>query len=314
MKLSVITPVYNRADCILRCLESVSRQKRCGCDVQHVVVDDGSTDRTTEILRDYAATHPHVKPIFFNKNRGTNAGRNAAIANASGEYCVILDSDDYFTPDAVDVILSVMENNPEYRYYMFTRDDRTEEFDRVYGKGSYVEFEYVDALTGKVKGDYIHVIPRVILQKYPFDEEIRIYESLIIQQIYRDVGKMLFCNKTVVIAERDRPDSVTLHSVRVCKQAIEHKLQAAIYEIKLFGQDYIDFGLRDTLDGFYFEAADNSLLLGKYVECNGFLKNIKRKKKFLLWIISRLHLAPLYRFALRLYLKNKYSYSTIVNP
>ena len=164
MKLSVITPVYNRADCVLRCLESVALQIGCGRNIEHVVVDDGSKDNTAELIRTFADGKPHVKTVFFDQNRGTNAARNAAVSQATGDYCVILDSDDYFTPDACDVILNAIESFHDARYFMFTRDDRTEEFDSRYGQGAIVRYGYSDVLNGEVAGDYIHVIPRNLLE------------------------------------------------------------------------------------------------------------------------------------------------------
>ena len=101
MKISVITPVYNRADCILRCLDSVTAQRCATCEIEHVVVDDGSTDRTYELISDYAGSHNHVKVVRFDSNRGTNAGRNAAIKAATGDFVIILDSDDMMMPGAL---------------------------------------------------------------------------------------------------------------------------------------------------------------------------------------------------------------------
>ena len=91
MKYSIITPVYNRADCVARCLDSVIRNLQWGVELEHIVVDDGSHDETPKIVQNYADKHPHIKFIPFSQNRGTNAARNAAIAAATGEYCIILD-------------------------------------------------------------------------------------------------------------------------------------------------------------------------------------------------------------------------------
>lgn len=54
MKYSIITPVYNREDCIARCLESVVRNLKPGIEIEHIVVDDGSHDKTAEVVREYA--------------------------------------------------------------------------------------------------------------------------------------------------------------------------------------------------------------------------------------------------------------------
>lgn len=306
MKLSVITPVYNRADCILRCLESVASQNGCGRNIEHVVVDDGSSDNTAELIRSFAADKPHVRTVFFDRNRGTNAARNAAVRQATGDYCVILDSDDYFTPDACDVILNAMESFHDARYFMFTRDDRTEEFDNLYGAGSIVRYNYRDVLNGKVVGDYIHVIPRNLLEKYPFDEGLMIYESLFIQQIYREVGEMVFENKTIVIAERNRSDSVTWNTLRTSEKAISRKLQAALMELELFGDDYLGIGDRKYVDGLYFNIVDNAVLMSNYGLAKKYISALAGWRKFLMRMIVIGRLRPIYSRCLNRYLKFKY--------
>lgn len=78
---SIITPVYNRADCIMRCMQSVEKSMQSligGGNVEHVIVDDGSLDSTASIVEDYAKQHPHVVSVKFPQNRGTNAARNEA--------------------------------------------------------------------------------------------------------------------------------------------------------------------------------------------------------------------------------------------
>lgn len=306
MKLSIITPVYNRADCILRCLASVASQNGCGSVIEHVVVDDGSTDNTAGLVRDFAAKHPHVRTVFFDRNRGTNAARNAAVRHASGDYCVILDSDDYFTPDACAVILKAIESTHDARYFMFTRDDRTEEFDRLYGAGTVVRYSYRDVLNGKVTGDYIHVIPRSMLEKYPFDEDLKIYESLIIQQIYREVGEMVFENKTIVIAERNRSDSVTWNTLRTNEKAISRKLQAAVKELELFGDDYLCAGNREYVDGLYFNIVDNAVLTGDYGLAKKYIPSLTGWRKSLMNMIVIGRLGPIYKNCLNKYLNFKY--------
>ena len=81
MKYSIITPVFNREDCVARCLDSVVENLKWGIELEHIVVDDGSHDSTANIVQRYAMKYPHIHFIKFDKNRGTNAARNAAIAS-----------------------------------------------------------------------------------------------------------------------------------------------------------------------------------------------------------------------------------------
>lgn len=84
---SIITPVYNRADCIMRCMESVAKsiqKSKMGGQVEHIVVDDGSSDATCDIVKKYTENHSYVVFVKFPQNRGTNAARNEAVRRARG--------------------------------------------------------------------------------------------------------------------------------------------------------------------------------------------------------------------------------------
>ena len=72
-----------------------------GISIEQIVVDDGSNDNTSQIVWQYAENHHWIRFIPLPENRGTNAARNAAIVAAKGEWCVLLDSDDYFMPTAL---------------------------------------------------------------------------------------------------------------------------------------------------------------------------------------------------------------------
>ncbi len=110
--LSIITPVYNRADCLEACLESVTAQSG-EIPVEHVVVDDGSTDDTYAILDRYAAAHPSVRALKLDRNRGTNAARNAAVRAAKGKWIMILDSDDTLAPGALAAVKEAIARHPD---------------------------------------------------------------------------------------------------------------------------------------------------------------------------------------------------------
>ncbi|HLK92825.1 MAG TPA: glycosyltransferase family 2 protein [Polyangia bacterium] len=93
-EVSVIVPTYNRAGLIGGALDSVLGQTYPRCHA--VVVDDGSTDDTAQVLARYAA-NPRVQ-ILRQRNRGVAAARNAALAAATGAYVAFLDSDDVWYP------------------------------------------------------------------------------------------------------------------------------------------------------------------------------------------------------------------------
>ena len=96
VKYSVIIPVYNREKTLPRCLDSLLAQPRS--DVQIIVVDDGSTDGTGQILREYAEKYPAVQ-YLYKENGGVSSARNLGLDHVRGTYVSFVDSDDYVLED-----------------------------------------------------------------------------------------------------------------------------------------------------------------------------------------------------------------------
>lgn len=87
--ISVIIPVYNSANYISRCVESVLDQTYCNW--QMILVDDGSKDKSLEICQKYANEDNRIN-VIHQENAGPGIARNAGIAKASGNYVVFIDS------------------------------------------------------------------------------------------------------------------------------------------------------------------------------------------------------------------------------
>ena len=96
MLFSVCIPVYNTAKYLDECLQSVLRQTEK--DYEIVLVDDGSTDDSGRICDRYAAEYPNIRAIH-KENEGLMMTRRRGFAEARGEYCICLDSDDYWLSD-----------------------------------------------------------------------------------------------------------------------------------------------------------------------------------------------------------------------
>ena len=98
-KVSVIIPVYNVEKYVAECLDSVLAQTFR--DIEVLVLIDGSTDRSEEIVRNYAEQDSRIK-IYRHENRGLGPTRNRGITLASGEYLAFVDSDDTIAPDMIE--------------------------------------------------------------------------------------------------------------------------------------------------------------------------------------------------------------------
>lgn len=92
--LTYIVPVYNTERYLSRCLNSIVNQGLADDEYEVLVVDDGSTDGSLDILKAFALEHPSVR-ILSQPNAGVSAARNLALDHARGEYIQFVDSDDY---------------------------------------------------------------------------------------------------------------------------------------------------------------------------------------------------------------------------
>ena len=102
--LSIIVPVYNAAEYLPGCLNSMLDQELNKSDYEIVCVDDGSTDDSLEILNDYAKRFPNIKP-YHKENGGVSSTRNFAIEKSQGEYLMFVDSDDFICKNSIKSIV-----------------------------------------------------------------------------------------------------------------------------------------------------------------------------------------------------------------
>lgn len=108
--VSVIIPTYNRAHYLGEAIESILNQDIRDCRIEIIVVDDGSTDNTKEILGKFGNSVRYI----FQDHRGAGAARNRGIAEATGEWISFLDSDDRWLPDKLTLQFKVLDAVPGY--------------------------------------------------------------------------------------------------------------------------------------------------------------------------------------------------------
>ena len=107
MKLSVLMPVYNERKTLAEIVSRVLNQRIDGIDsLDLVIVDDASTDGSTEIIEQLARTHLQIKPILQKKNQGKGAAIRKAIDAASGEIAIIQDADLEYDPNDFRIVLT----------------------------------------------------------------------------------------------------------------------------------------------------------------------------------------------------------------
>lgn len=106
-KISVIIPVYNVETYLSKCIESVLHQTYS--DFELLLIDDGSTDNSGSICDMYKEKDNRIR-VFHKKNEGVSKARNLALDNASGEFVIFVDSDDWIEPSTFELVLKQLEN------------------------------------------------------------------------------------------------------------------------------------------------------------------------------------------------------------
>lgn len=109
--VSVLMPAYNREQYIGEAIESIIAQTYQYWEL--IIVDDGSTDRTAEIVRNYQAQDARIVLHQFPENKGIPFARNQCLVLAKGKYLANLDSDDIALPQRLEIQVKFMEENPE---------------------------------------------------------------------------------------------------------------------------------------------------------------------------------------------------------
>ena len=108
--VTIAMPIYNVAPYVEKSLLSALNQTFV--DIEYLLVDDKGTDESMDIVHRIISMHPrgkNVRIIDQKYNQGTAAARNVMVANATGEYLFIMDSDDVISPDCIDILYQKMK-------------------------------------------------------------------------------------------------------------------------------------------------------------------------------------------------------------
>lgn len=201
--ITVFTPTYNRKEELKRLYKSLVDQEYK--DFEWVIVDDGSTDNTENVVKEFIKENLIKINYFKQENQGKSLAHNKGVELAKGDYFVGIDSDDYFTNDALKTVayyLEKIENNNEIcglgflNYKMntdniigskFPEDEFEETYYNIYNKYN-------------VQGDKELTFKTDIIKKFPFpkiENEKFVPESLVFNRISKEY-KFLFINKAII--------------------------------------------------------------------------------------------------------------------
>ncbi len=123
MRFSVVIPVYNVAEYLRGCIDSVLANDCSNCEI--ILVDDGCTDGICPTICDeYAANHPGLIRVIHQENQGLGGARNTGLEAAKGEYLFFVDSDDSIAPESLQVLSEAVEATHAdiYSFHMCSHD------------------------------------------------------------------------------------------------------------------------------------------------------------------------------------------------
>ncbi|MDO5848655.1 MAG: glycosyltransferase family 2 protein [Methanobrevibacter sp.] len=110
-QISVVIPVYNQEKYLKECLDSVVNQTIGIENIEVIAVNDKSTDKSLDILNEYANKYPSFKIISHEENKGAGAAKNTGIKHVTSDYLTFLDSDDFLEKDALKSSLNLIKDN-----------------------------------------------------------------------------------------------------------------------------------------------------------------------------------------------------------
>lgn len=208
----IIIPVYNVEKYLEQCIQSILAQET-KYTFQAVFVNDGSTDRSGEILK-RCIPMPHV--FVSTKNQGVAAARNLALQNITGRYVMFLDSDDYLSPNAIEELVNVADEKSA---------------DIV--EGGHAFFDANGVIEVNTHGNTIHEISHQNLYGFPYGKVIRsnllktfcfpqgyIFEDTVMATLLHPSARIIVSDPAIVYNYRDNHSGIT-HSSKVRKEAID---------------------------------------------------------------------------------------------
>lgn len=209
MRFTVFTPTYNRSHLLPRLYESLKRQTFT--DFEWVIVDDGSSDGTEELVSGYI-DEKNGFPIIYKhtENGGKPKAVNLGVTLARGELFIILDSDDYLTDDSLEIIDRMEKTIPQEEKAKFAGVCGLKGYESgdVIGKSfegcGFLDCTNLERIKNGILGDKSEALYTEVMKKYPFpifEGEKFITESIILDRMAHDGLKMRYFNQVTMICE-----------------------------------------------------------------------------------------------------------------
>ena len=206
-KITVFTPTYNRGYIIKNLYDSLKKQTIK--DFEWIVIDDGSTDNTTNLFNEWINENNEFEIKYFKiKNGGKHRAINKGIDIADGELFFIVDSDDYLIEEAIEKILkwykTVEKSSENFVGVAGLRGYTNKKYIGKTFKGVYLDATSLERFKFNILGDKAEVFKTDVIKKYKFPEiegEKFISESIVWFRIADDDYKIRWFNEVIYIGD-----------------------------------------------------------------------------------------------------------------
>lgn len=175
-RVTVVTPTYQRVDTLPRLYESLKAQAYA--DFEWLVVDDGSDAGTEQLVRGWAAEGAVAIDYVWQQNAGKHVAVNRGVERARGEYCGLMDSDDWYAPNALERMVATWEAIPAERRAGFSSVEGLCADQHGELVGARLPRPWMDSDTFEIEalhgiaGDKIGMHRREVLLQFPFPEDL----------------------------------------------------------------------------------------------------------------------------------------------
>lgn len=220
--LSIVIPLYNKQDHILRTLHSVLAQKSDNYEL--VIVDDGSTDNSVQMVESLADQRIR---LFRKENGGPASARNIGVKNAQGKWILFLDADDTLEEDALQIVTSDTRSHRFADVFCYCQYMQQNDVKRIYPEKhvkGYVFLPFLRWYFGQIyPGPGRMVVKKECMLQEPFREDLKRWEDG--ENVFRLMRRYRFYANPVPLFTYNRDSSEASRPCKNCKEDFVCNLQ-----------------------------------------------------------------------------------------
>jgi glycosyltransferase involved in cell wall biosynthesis len=224
VKLTICIATFNRSIKINRLLDSIPTLE----SLEVSICDDGSTDDTLEIINNHKS-RLNIKYIF-QQNRGRAHALRNAIINSSGHYLVIMDSDDYFTVNGVELIIKSLNNNQSINFFVFPTLIKLANFKIINHLKNFSKINYISLRNDyPIKYDLKEILSRKVMLNVLYEDPLHL-RRIPTSYLWFRASEIIDClpvNTEPVVVKEYNSDGMT-------KNILEYKIKNPEYLVLNF--------------------------------------------------------------------------------